>query len=422
MSLQCLEAADALWKSNGKRHTKQDNFARRQNLQHRRGCFVREGCLVTFNDVDGSAYGSNGYGREICQVSAVAKTTAFGIPQTTKTSYKAIGSSASATAVPSSKVRFSSTTVRVSSISQLDSNTVALSKACQVCFDVCVEHCKPCDPRDAEKTCRPFCALKYGCPITVSPKISTTNQTAAALQHSENELSLSFDTTVIAITSGCVLVVIMIMVAIVVSVRRATFCKTQVLHFEAVEAVEVVQDTYPSFDADEDWSVGMVMDELHVKMTESPLHQMIRKQRGRSISCGSEDMGRERQQVGQWMFFSDVFFCVCIVIFALFSAERVFFFVTNPIPSRLLTKRDACIDLVMRLESQNAHFPVLQQCEKPELIPSYDWQMNGRNGTNDYSEETSKTTYGSFDKDDEELRMDIDGRWYTRMEFQVVCI
>ena len=48
----------------------------------------------------------------------------------------------------------------------------------------------------------------------------------------------------------------------------------------------------PSFDAEEDWSVAMVADEW----TESPLHQMI-KQRRRSTSCGSDDMGRERQQV-----------------------------------------------------------------------------------------------------------------------------
>ena len=92
--------------------------------------------------------------------------------------------------------------------------------------------------------------------------------------------------------------------------------------------------------------------------------------------------------------------------------------------------------LAKHVASQNAHSPIFQQCEQPELIPTYDWQTNRCNGTSDYPEETSTktyasfdkydqevhTNYGSFDKDDEELRMDVDGRWYTRTEFQVVCI
>ena len=286
-------------------------------MQHRRGCFVSQGNLVTFNDYDdydGSEYAVNGYGREICLIDAPAKTTAFRIPKTTNASNKAIVSvsSTSATAAPSTKVTVTSTKARVppATFRVASTNRSAFSEQCRVCFVVCRAHCKSCDARDVEEVCRPYCAEQYGCP---------SNETAAALQHSENELSLSFDATVIVISVSCALVAIVGIIGFVASARRSSFCKTQVLHFESVDVVngvEVVNNSRPSFDADEDWSVGMVMDELHIKMTESPLHRMIRKQRGRSISCGSEDMGRERQQVSQ-SFNGAIFFCVCTAVFAL---------------------------------------------------------------------------------------------------------
>ena len=97
--------------------------------------------------------------------------------------------------------------------------------------------------------------------------------------------------TLLIITSG-VLFAVAIIVAVIFALRRMVASRKRVNNFVDVETTMGYDLPNPTFDAEEDWSVAMVADEW----TESPLHQMI-KQRRRSTSCGSEDMGRERQQV-----------------------------------------------------------------------------------------------------------------------------
>lgn len=96
----------------------------------------------------------------------------------------------------------------------------------------------------------------------------------------------------IIITSGVLFAVAIILAIVFASIRRVVAGRKRVMNFADVEKTMGPNFPNPSFDAEEDWSVAMVADEW----TESPLHQMI-KQRRRSTSCGSDDMGRERQQV-----------------------------------------------------------------------------------------------------------------------------
>ena len=104
--------------------------------------------------------------------------------------------------------------------------------------------------------------------------------------------------SLILVTSACVLLLVIAFVVILVSIRRAVTARQRVMSVQGVETATPSNFPYPSsFDADEDWSVAMVVDECSINMMESPLHKMIRKRR--SASCGSEDIGRDRQQVGQ---------------------------------------------------------------------------------------------------------------------------